>query len=108
MSGKLSFRYSLNSLSKVNMMIGMKPNPSNVSSNLAPWQQRVLDELAQLTERLDKLATYLQSDSYSQLSEEDQRLLSDQAEVMVAYQAILQARIDSWSKAAEPTEQNPG
>jgi hypothetical protein len=57
-----------------------------------PHQQRVLDERAELTERLTKLVAFLGSGADA-IADEDLGSLMRQAEVMLEYQRILTIRV---------------
>ena len=60
---------------------------------LAPHQQRVVDELADLQQRLDKLVAFSEGPVFASLPELDQLYLDDQADIMEQYAAILKLRI---------------
>lgn len=55
--------------------------------------QRMLDEEAQLVERLQKLQVFVTSSKFAQLPEIDQELLAAQLFVMQSYASILNTRL---------------
>lgn len=58
------------------------------------YQQRVIDELAQLNEKRDKLRGFIQNPKkFNELDEEDQSLLVGQFNLMTQYADILKRRI---------------
>lgn len=59
-------------------------------------RQRVAGEAAELKGKLDKLNTFLGSESFKRLSELERDLLHAQAVVMCQYHEILLARIDAF------------
>ena len=63
---------------------------------LQPHQVRILAELVQLEDRLKKLETFLLSDVYQSLDDDDQLLLTTQAGVMTQYLAVLNTRVERW------------
>lgn len=60
---------------------------------LEPWQQRVVEERAQLADRLDKLGKAIRGPLLQQLPPVDAQLLFDQERAMDAYLKALDARI---------------
>ena len=60
---------------------------------LPPRVRRMIDELAELKERSDKLVNFIESETYAQLDTTDQGLLSTQLSVMSAYISVLGTRI---------------
>jgi hypothetical protein len=68
-------------------------------ANLLPYQQRVIDELADLKEKCDKLDTFLQTRIKS-VSPLERILLLRQHRVMLVYRDILQERIDNFESAS--------
>lgn len=61
---------------------------------LPPHQQRVLDEKAELDDRLSKLTTFIESSPiFAQLPIDEQERLRAQAAVMTDYSRILASRI---------------
>ncbi len=61
---------------------------------LADWQVRVIDERKELTSKIDKLLAFLNGQASIGLDEEDRNLLEEQYACMVAYQNVLNQRID--------------
>ncbi len=57
------------------------------------FQQRVIDEKSELDNKIDKLATFVDSDKFETLSAKDRSLLYQQLNIMINYSAILGARI---------------
>lgn len=57
------------------------------------FQIRVIEEKAQLTERLSKLVAFLGSDAACEANEDDVALLMKQAEIMQEYQRVLVMRV---------------
>lgn len=57
------------------------------------YQKRVVEEKAQLDERLGKLGTFLEGETFRKLSARDKYLLERQKEVMQSYSEVLGARI---------------
>ena len=64
---------------------------------MLPYQDRVIAEHAELTERIEKLSAFLTSKQKS--SEVEHRLLLLQRLAMLMYQAILAERIAMWPKS---------
>ena len=63
-------------------------------SQLAPpHQQRVVDEKAELDERLQKLNAFARSDTFLDLNFEDQNLLAKQSNLMRELSVVLGDRI---------------
>jgi hypothetical protein len=66
---------------------------------LEPHQERVLDEYAELDERLEKLHVYIEdAPIFWSLNKVDQRLLFDQRAAMTVYRDILRERIKNFPK----------
>jgi len=61
--------------------------------NLQPHQQRVVEEEAELAERLKKLSLFFTTEVYAKLAVEEQLRLRRQQSAMAEYLAILQDRI---------------
>lgn len=61
--------------------------------NLAPFQQRVVDEHRELSERLAKLTAFFDTEIYAGLDGAEQTRLNAQAMFMAGYQAMLALRI---------------
>lgn len=64
------------------------------------FQQRVVDEEVELTDKLTKLDAFLGGKIFMGLPEEDRRLLSEQANHMRCYAVVLQQRIARFAKPA--------
>ncbi|WP_413508246.1 crAss001_48 related protein [Serratia proteamaculans] len=60
---------------------------------LQPHQQRVVDELNEIKQRGEKLATFIGGDVFGSLPVEDERLLEAQSHIMTAYVEVLTQRI---------------
>ena len=60
-------------------------------------KERVVQELMELEQRLDKLLDFIHSDTFREnMNFAEKRLLTEQAEVMQKYVEILTARITIW------------
>lgn len=62
-------------------------------------QQRVVAELEQLSDRIEKLEAFLHTDIYAGLPERERSLLKMQADAMVVYQGILSTRTEGFGVA---------
>lgn len=62
----------------------------------APHQQRVVDEHAELVDKITKLDSFVASSMFSTLVMEEHGRLSKQLEIMRDYATVLQARIDAF------------
>jgi hypothetical protein len=63
--------------------------------DLQPHQQRVVDEKIELTDKVEKLHTFIHENPiFGKLEKGDQDLLVKQHQVMYDYSKILSARID--------------
>ncbi len=60
---------------------------------MAPYQQRVVDEKAELDTKREKLGEFKQTDFFAKLPWQEQEWLNTQAHIMTMYSAILGARI---------------
>ena len=60
--------------------------------HLLPHQQRVIAELEQLDDRIQKLELFLHTELFAGLPEDEQQLLKMQADAMVLYLGILNTR----------------
>lgn len=58
------------------------------------WQQRVVQELHDLSDKVVKLRRYLATDTYRGLPQEDQALLVMQLQSMITYEAVLLKRVE--------------
>ena len=61
------------------------------------WQERVLEEKEQLSEKKNKLEEYIHTSQFNDLSNVDSGLLMCQYQAMKTYEEILQTRIDTWA-----------
>lgn len=71
----------------------------STDTNIPPYQQRVLDERAQLAERLDKLEKFTQGPLYENLNDIDKNLLIKQGMAMSNYLQVLDQRIERFNAA---------
>lgn len=62
---------------------------------MMPWQQRVLDERAQLIDRLEKLYAALPT-MQNKVSVEEHQRLRLQSHLMTGYLIVLDQRIAAW------------
>ena len=58
-----------------------------------PWQLRVIEEKKELDARLVKLSEFFSGKAFSEMTEDDQELLSSQKTHMTSYSGILGERI---------------
>lgn len=65
--------------------------------DLKPHEQRVVRELGELCERLDRLRVFLRSELATRLDSEDLGLMAAQEAAMSAYLRILALRIQRWT-----------
>ena len=72
-------------------------------SALQPYQQRVMQELHELWDRLIKLNMFIDSQEFFRLSDAEQSLLREQATHMISYHRTLLKRVDAWGEPQEPT-----
>ena len=61
---------------------------------MQPHQQRVVDELKELTGRRAKLGEFFGTELYRGLPEDEQARMRRQFDIMVQYEGVLQERID--------------
>ena len=73
-------------------------------SDLQPHQQRVIEELNELWDRLVKLEMFLDSPEFVRVSDAEQSLLREQATHMIHYHRTLLKRVDAWGKPQEPPQ----
>lgn len=71
---------------------------------LQDWQQRVVDELAALDEKGQKLGLFLISDTFKSLPFEDKRLLQEQAAAIRQYASVLRQRTARFQMGGEPVQ----
>lgn len=82
------------------------PKPQFEAQNLAigdighlpPHQQRVIAECEQLVDRITKLETFMHTDLYASLPDDERHLLKSQADAMVAYLGIINTRVEKFHK----------
>jgi len=65
--------------------------------HLAPHQQRVVGEHAELKSKVDKLIAFMNGKGFAKLSEADQKLLRVQLVYMAAYVAVLEVRMECFA-----------
>lgn len=63
---------------------------------MKPHQQRVVEEKAELDERLDKLQKFIQGDVFLTIDPFERVNLRDQSRIMAEYSRILGVRIDNF------------
>jgi len=63
---------------------------------VAPYQERVITEKAELDEKLTKLGTFFDTDLFKNLDSEEQARMAEQWDAMKRYSDILGARIASF------------
>lgn len=72
------------------------------------YQQRVIDEKAELDERLVKLNKFFATGTFSELSQDEQDRLHRQSKVMKRYSEILGQRIEAFSGTTSVDAQSKG
>lgn len=65
---------------------------------MQPHEERVVTEKTELDSKIAKLTDFLKSDVFSRLDDNEKLLLRLQASAMVMYSAILETRIESFTK----------
>lgn len=70
------------------------PNPNLLG--LLPYQQRVVQESADLGQRLDALRTFVSAPMFASVAPEEQALLLEQAAWMTRYLSVLNKRVALW------------
>jgi hypothetical protein len=63
--------------------------------NLEPHQYRMLNERAELRDRLEKLLAFVNSGSYADVNQDERERLGRQVEHMGDYLAVLNERIEA-------------
>ena len=58
------------------------------------WKKRLIAEQKELKEKIDRLATFIRSDEFAQLSAEHSAMLNLQLAVMRRYDYVLRRRIN--------------
>jgi hypothetical protein len=64
---------------------------------MEPFQQRVLDEQADLMDKLSRLEPFVGYEHFLELSELEQVCLGLQLSLMAGYSAVLTLRINNWN-----------
>jgi hypothetical protein len=64
---------------------------------MQPHQQRVVDELNELSERAGKLLAFLQSPTFQTLSKAEKNRLRHQSNYMSGYAMVLRERIEAFN-----------
>lgn len=85
-----------NAVNQIWQLLGFRlreKEPAQPASTLQPHQQRVVDEKAELDERLGKLHAFLKTGIFKSLPDEDQILMDRQARAMRMLSGILGERI---------------
>lgn len=75
---------------------------------MEPYQQRVVEELASLEEKIDKLRTFFESVTFVRADETERYLLGNQYGHMLGYRQCLQQRIQLWNPKHEPDTGSKG
>ena len=66
---------------------------------MEPWQQRVVDEHREVSDRLIKLTAFISgNEAFARLHAIDQSLLRAQRSAMVDYEAVITQRIARFSR----------
>ena len=83
-------------------MLGLKPQNSvaTQTSAVEPWQQRVIDEHAELDKKIGALAAFLAGERFSTLPSAEKARLTHQLSAMQEYRSILSERIAAWDEPA--------
>lgn len=67
---------------------------------MEPHQERVLNELKELTEKREKLGAFIANNAiFGQLPTDEQNRLRRQFDIMLSYEGVLQERIDRFPGA---------
>lgn len=99
MGYELSSRIAERVPSRLNVVVET-PVLLDDNCRIAPHEQRVIDEKAELDAKLEKLVPFLSSDTCHGLPFDERSRLKRQAEIMADYSAILGARIAEFGGAA--------
>ena len=67
-------------------------------ATLAPHQERVIFEREELEDKIVKLSNFLNSNTYKELTEDEQLLLTEQLPIMKDYSDVLFKRIKLFMK----------
>jgi hypothetical protein len=69
-----------------------------METNMRPdWQQRVIDEKAELDAKRERLGAWKNTDAFAALPWQEQERLNTQAHLMTAYSAVLGERIANFA-----------
>lgn len=72
---------------------------------MQPYQERTIAELRALAEKRKALVSFINhSSSFPTLPQDEQHLLSRQAQIMTRYEAILKERIDHFYERSEDAD----
>jgi hypothetical protein len=74
-----------------------KQTPMPDKATLLPHQVRVVEEVEQLSERVEKLANFFDTDIYASLHVDEQQRLRRQLVYMIEYQVVLGERIAAFA-----------
>jgi uncharacterized protein len=70
-------------------------NKEEERDDMAPHQQRVVDELKELSDRREKLYAFIGTNPlFGRLPSDEQGRLETQLNIMTQYESVLQERID--------------
>lgn len=64
---------------------------------MQPYQQRVVDEKAELDAKREKLGAFKNTDAFAALPWQEQERLNTQAHIMTMYSAVLGERIHAFA-----------
>lgn len=79
------------------------PIEQSEGGQVAPWQQRVIDEKKELDDRHQKLTTFIFGNrQFHQLPEAEQERLKRQWRIMDEYSGVLAERIEAWNDIPHP------
>ncbi len=76
------------------------PEPGDlpeVENAVPDWKRRVLNEHAELSDKIDKLHTFLSNGKDHELSEQELDRLCQQRDLMRQYRGVLEARINAFA-----------
>lgn len=74
---------------------------------MEPYQQRVIDEHNELSDRIGLLEKFLITDACEKLSAEEKGLLHRQRHVMQQYRGVLVERIEMFNRMLKDRLKNP-
>lgn len=76
------------------------------SENVVTWQDRLVDEIGELNDRIEKLTDFIEnSETFAGLDDASRDRLLRQRVAMQAYCDILLERLEAASPAVEPVEE---